>query len=75
MSGLTHGSHARVGDYVQLINPAGALCDIYGLVYKVERSEAVDGFWYNRYLYVHGQPHRIKDCYANIISHTPREES
>ena len=61
MSGLNHGSYASVGDYVQLINPAGELCDVYGLVYKVER----DG---NRYLHVQGQPNRIKDCYVNIIS-------
>jgi len=71
MSGLTHGSYASVGDYVQLINPAGELCDVYGLVYKVERIPRFG----NRYLYVHGQPNRIKDCYVNIISRTPREES
>jgi hypothetical protein len=64
-----HGSHAKIGDYVQLINPAGDLCNpnVFGIVYRVE-MDSLQAPPRDRYLYVHGQSHRIRDSFVMIVS-------
>ena len=59
-----HGSHARIGDYVQLLDPRGYQVAVYGMVYKVDTDDA----WGNRYLHIYGQLHRVRDHLVRIVS-------
>ena len=61
-----HGSWARVGDFVELINPAGERTGIRGLVYKIET--VINFIRPRRYVWVHGQNMRFRDSYVRIVS-------
>jgi hypothetical protein len=67
-----HGSHARVGDLVEVMNPMGQLTGITGLVYKlVEESgfgDFDDSHLHRHYFMITGLPHRIKDSLVVIRS-------
>tara|TARA_R100001244_G_scaffold131612_1_gene105134 strand:- start:190 stop:447 length:258 start_codon:yes stop_codon:yes gene_type:complete len=69
-----HGSHAKVGDYVQLISPAGDLCNVFGIVYKVE-MDSLQAPSRDRYLRVYGQSHRIRDSFVRVISFAADEKA
>jgi hypothetical protein len=64
MSGLTHGSHASVGDYVQLLDASGEPTDLHGIVCEVETDRHLGG---RRFLHVNGHG-RVRDCYVRLVS-------
>ena len=67
-----HGSHARIGDLVEVLNPMGQRTGITGLVYgfwdEPGFGDFDDSHLHKRYLMVTGFPHRIKDSLVVIHS-------
>ena len=67
-----HGSHARVGDLVELVNPQGLCTGVTGLVSAVVNRKPFgdldDHGIHMRFLEVTGVAGRIKDCYVVIRS-------
>ena len=68
-----HGSHAVVGDYVRIVNPAGVSTECRGIVYREQLPPPL-ALSRDRYLYVHGMDCRIKDSYCRIVSRASRKE-
>jgi len=67
-----HGSHARVGDLVEILNPQGQLTGITGLVSAIVTRKPLGDFddsgIHMKFLEVTGQNGRIKDCYVVVRS-------
>ena len=67
-----HGSYARVGDLVEILNPQGLATGITGLVSEVVIHKPLGDFddsgVHRRFLAVTGISHKIKDSYVVIRS-------
>ncbi len=67
-----HGSHARVGDLVELLNPQGQPTGITGLVSQIVNRKPFGDFddsgIHMRFLVVTGVQGRIKDSYVVVRS-------
>ncbi len=59
-----HGCFAVVGDLVEILNPMGQRCEIYGLVTDVETHEAIVT---KRILTILGHG-PVKDSFVRIVS-------
>ena len=67
-----HGSHAKVGDLVEILNPQGKPTGITGLVSVIINRKPMGDFddhgIHMRFLEVTGVQGRIKDCYVVVRS-------
>ena len=67
-----HGSHARVGDLVEVLNPQGQPTGITGLVSQIVNRKPLGDFddhgIHMRFLVVTGLEGRIKDSYVVVRS-------
>ena len=75
MQRSNHGSHARVGDLVEILNPQGLLTGMTGLVTDIVEYSPLGDFddhgVHRRFLKLTCCEHRIKDCYVLIRSYRP----
>ena len=65
-----HGSHARVGDLVQHLQPYNGepIDKLVGVVYKIELRDLRSlnrGF--EKFVYTTAVEHLVKDCYITIL--------
>ena len=72
MQRSNHGSHARVGDLVELLSPQGLPTGVTGLVSQIINRKPLGDFddhgVHMRFLMITGVSHRIKDSYVVIRS-------
>ena len=72
MSRNNHGSHAQIGDLVEILNPQGQPTGITGLVSQIVNRKPLGDFddygIHMRFLVVTGVEGRIKDSYVVIRS-------
>ena len=67
-----HGSHANIGDLVELLNPVGNPTGIFGLVHeRIEEprlGDFDDSGIHRSFVMVTGVNHRVKDSLVRIVS-------